>query len=315
MGSPPYISVAHTFIDDIVFPSGKTCMAVLGGGGIHAAAGIRVWDERPGLIGAAGSDIPDNAHQRLLTDFDCEGVAWLDVPQLRGWQLFEADNRRTEVLRVTPQGLFERDPLPHLCPKAYNEAQAVTILNWGANFLKWRAHFPNAILLWEPNQGYMTAENREEFQRVLRAADIVSPNLVEARQVYGSRSPEDLLQQMLDDGAQVVALRMGEAGSLVGQHGTNELLHVPAIPVAQIEDQTGAGNAYCGGFLVGWNRTRNLREASCYGAVSASFAIESIGQIRIHERTHTQREKRYAWISERIEVSPTISRIRGSIQK
>lgn len=308
MVSPHYVCVAHTFIDDIVFPTGRTCMAVLGGGGIHAASGIRVWDERPGLVGAAGKDIPENARQRLLTDFDCEGIAWLDVPQLRGWQLFENDNRRTEVLRVVPQGLFERDPLPMLCPKAYYDAQAVTVLNWGANFLKWRAHFPEAILLWEPNQGYMRAENRQEFQRVLPAADIVSPNLVEARQVYGPRSPEELVQQMLDDGAPIVALRMGEAGSLVAERGANEMLHVPAIPVAQIEDQTGAGNAYCGGFLVGWSRMHTLWDACCYGAVSASFALESIGPIKVDERTQAQREKRYAWVSERIEVSLTVSR-------
>jgi sugar/nucleoside kinase (ribokinase family) len=299
--SPQYVCVSHTFIDDIVLPSGKTRMGVLGGGGIHAAAGIRVWDERPGLIGAAGRDMPENARQRLQAEFDCQGITWLDVPQLRAWQLFELDNRRTEVLRVTPQGLFEHDPAPTLCPDAYAGTRAAAILNWGAGFLQWRKHFPDAILLWEPNQTYMTPANRDEFRQVLSAANVVSPNLAEARALYGIDPPEDLVCQMLEDGAPVVALRMGEMGSLTGQRGRAELLYVPAVPVKRIIDQTGAGNAYCGGFLVGWYRTGDLWEASSYGAVSASFALEVFGPIAVNDRVVAQRQKRYTWIKERIE--------------
>lgn len=302
IANPTYICVGHTFIDDIVFPTGKTCMAVLGGGGVHAAGGIRVWDERPGLVGAAGEDMPENARQRLKTEFDLQGITWMSVPQLRGWQLFEVDNRRTEVLRSAPQGLFKDDPAPEMCPVEYENASALTVLNGGAGLLKWRQRFPDAILLWEPNQPYMRAENRGEFCRALPFTDIVSPNLEEARALYGIMAPEALMHQMFDDGAQIVALRMGKTGSLVGQQGQSDILYVPAIPVAQITDQTGAGNAYCGGFLVGWNRTRDLYAAGCYGGVSASFALEQIGPIKAMERTSSQRDKRYSWLKDRIEV-------------
>jgi len=304
---PTYLCVGHTFVDDIVFPTGKTCMAVLGGGGLHAAGGMHVWDERPGIVAAAGQDMPENARQRLQTEFDLRGITWLKVPQLRGWQLFEIDNRRTEVLRVAPQGLFNHDPSPDMCPAAYVGATAMTILNGSAGLFKWRQKFPDAVLLWEPNQPYMVPENREEFCRTLPYSDIVSPNLTEARTLYGINTPSDLIHQMFSDGAQVVMLRMGEKGSLAGQQGKSDLLYVPAIPVAEIVDQTGAGNAYCGGFLVGWNRTRDLRTASCYGAVSASFALEDVGPVKIDARTKLQRDKRYDWLHERIELEPISS--------
>jgi sugar/nucleoside kinase (ribokinase family) len=38
----------------------------------------------------------------------------------------------------------------------------------------------------------------------------------------------------------------------------------------------GAGNANCGAFLVGWQRTRDLRTAGRHGAVAASFLVEQV---------------------------------------
>lgn len=304
---PNYVSVGHTFIDDIVYPSGKTCMEVLGGGGVHAASGILVWDEQPGLIAGAGSDIPANARRRLQADFDTRGILWADAPQMRAWQIFENDNRRAEVLRVTPQPPFLRDPDPSMCPEAYLGAQAFTILNYGDGFQKWRALLPNTLLMWEPNQSYMVADNRDEFIQTLPYADIVSPNLLEAQMLYDIDHAEDLVRRMLADGARIVALRMGELGSLVGQQGRASLLHVPAVPVARIEDQTGSGNAYCGGFIVGWVRTGSLCEASCHAAVSASFALEHLGPIKIDERTPSVRQKRYEWLKQRVEAEPVRS--------
>ncbi len=39
-----HISISSVIIDDIVLPDGTTYMAILGGGGTHAAMGMRVWE-------------------------------------------------------------------------------------------------------------------------------------------------------------------------------------------------------------------------------------------------------------------------------
>lgn len=45
----------------------------------------------------------------------------------------------------------------------------------------------------------------------------------------------------------------------------------------EVVDATGAGNTFLGGYTAGWEVTRNLREAMCYGNVAASFALEQVG--------------------------------------
>jgi sugar/nucleoside kinase (ribokinase family) len=150
----------------------------------------------------------------------------------------------------------------------------------------------------------MAAENRAEFIETLRQAEIVSPNLLEARLLYEATdaAPAKLVRRMLDDGGRIVVLRLGEDGSLVGARagGAETLLHVPAIPVPEVVDVTGAGNCYCGAFLVGWLRTGDLRQAAAYGAVAASFTVEQVGVLDNARVDDDERDRRYRWIGERV---------------
>lgn len=273
---PTYVCVGGIIIDDIVFPTGETRMGVLGGGVTHAAAGISLWGHRPGLLASVGHGLPEEVLKRLERDFDLQGLVWLDLPQARAWQIFEWDGKRTEIFRVNNIDPFILEPIPDRISAVYAEAQAVHLLR-DANLREWRQHFPSAVILWEPIQPFMVRENLAAFRAALPLIDIVSPNWLEAQQMYGIHDPADLIRAMLDDGASVAVLRMGEAGSMVGRQGQPQLITVPVVPVPQIIDQTGAGNTYCGGFLTGWLETHDLITAACRGAVAASFALEVLG--------------------------------------
>jgi sugar/nucleoside kinase (ribokinase family) len=78
------------------------------------------------------------------------------------------------------------------------------------------------------------------------------------------------------------------------------ILHIPAIPVPQVVDVTGAGNCYCGAFLVGWVCSGDLRQAAAYGAVAASFTVEQIGVLDNALIDVTERDRRYRWINAQI---------------
>lgn len=292
-GPPRYAVAGSIFIDDIVYPDGRTDMEILGGGGTHAAAGVLVWGERAGLYSCVGQGLPESARTRIWRDFDTRGVVELPLPQARAWQIFEWDGHRTEVFRMKVMDPFIHDPQAPDATDAYDGAEAVYVLRDAQNLWRWRARHPHAMMLWEPDQPYMVAENKAEYRETLPMVEIVSPNLVEARALYGIDDPVTLVRQMLADGAKVAALRMGEDGSLGGTGDT--VWHCPAVPVPKVVDVTGAGNTFCGGLMVGWMRTRDIGQALAYGAVSGSFAIEQVGVLDATLVDSAERDRRFAW--------------------
>ncbi|MEP6987874.1 MAG: PfkB family carbohydrate kinase, partial [Chloroflexota bacterium] len=124
-----------------------------------------------------------------------------------------------------------------------------------------------------------------------------------AQAVYGERSPDELVNAMLDDGAQCVALRMGALGSIVGDEEGNRH-HIGAVTVSSMVDQTGAGNTYCGGLLAGLVQNKCLREAGAMAAVSASFCLEQVGILNPAFVNTNDRDRRH----EQILSSTAISR-------
>jgi sugar/nucleoside kinase (ribokinase family) len=125
------------------------------------------------------------------------------------------------------------------------------------------------------------------FRQLAPLLDVVSPNLLQAQRLRLT-DPRHVLDALLATGVRMAVLRMGEAGSLVP--GQSEA--AVAVPVASVVDVTGAGNAYCGGFLVGLAETGDLGLAGRYGAVSASFALEQFGATFALEDLRARAERR-----------------------
>ncbi|MBK8139050.1 MAG: hypothetical protein IPK52_25065 [Chloroflexi bacterium] len=291
------ISIGSVFIDDIVYPDGRTTMGILGGGAVHAASGMVLWGERPGLAARIGTGIPAYVQPLLKRYFDLEGLSPVNFPQVRAWQVFEADGSRRELLRVDIVQPFRDGPSPQSLPLSWQKAAGMYMVLDGTNFLRWRNQYAEPKMLWEPNQPYMVRDHAAEFKKLLNRNDIVSPNLLEAREVYGFLSAESLVREMLKNGAGTVVLRMGDQGSLVGTRASSSLIHVPAVPVEQIVDVTGAGNAYCGAFLAGWLQTGSALQAARWAAVAGSFTIEANGIIELGRKDLiAERDRRLQWL-------------------
>lgn len=295
------VSIGSVFIDDVVQPDGRTQMGVLGGGAVHAACGMALWGERPGLAARVGTGLPPHVMPLLERHFELGGMSPVDFPQIRAWQIFEEDGTRRELMRVDIVQPFQDGPIPQSLPQDWKAAKGFYMLLNGTQYLRWRNLYADQQMLWEPNQPYMVREHATEFKKTLARTNIVSPNLLEARNVFGNLTPDSLVREMVANGANVAVLRMGEQGSLLATKAAPRPVYIPAVPVERVVDATGAGNSYCGAFLAGWIQTGDAVQAARWGAVAGSFAIESTGVIDLDRPgLHAERDMRLLWLEQQM---------------
>jgi cytidine kinase len=286
--------VAYSIIiDDLVFPDGRTFMGVLGGSGPQAAFGMKLWADRVGLAGGIGHNFPAAALAWLeQMEIDLASVRrYPQHPTLRAWQIFEEDGRRTQVWRSQGQAIPDQLALRYEdLPPSYQTARG---FHYGVhpndpNLAVGQALVRTGVeVSIEPFKHADQPLGTDELRALFAAGRIFSPNLYEVETMIGPGEPVAQLERLAAAGAQIVALRLGADGSLVHRADTNETWQIPAYSAAVV-DACGAGNAYCGGFLVGWVQTGDLRLAGLYGAVAASFLVEQVGlpppKLLVHRR-------------------------------
>ncbi len=290
-----FLSIGTVIIDDIILPNGESRMARLGGGPVHAAMGMRLWAEHVGLAVPLGEGFPDALVKELGGCFDLSGVRRRSTPTPRAWQLFETDGTRNEIVRTGFAEMQSSLTRPEEYPESYLTAKGIHLHCAPEEVPEWTdflCDHGNPLILWEPWDQMMIPENRELFRRNASLVDVVSPNLSEGCLLTGKTDPQEVLQALLDLDATCVALRMGEYGSLIGD-ADGRRVWIPALQFGPIVDVTGAGNAYCGGFVVGLARTGDVLHAGCSGAVSASFALQQFGAVYDPTDLHEEIESRF----------------------
>ncbi len=270
-------------IDDVVLPDGRTRMGLLGGGGPQTAFGMKLWAlGGVGLCAHVGVDFPPAAQAWLeALEINTAGVQHdPQHPTLRAWQILEEDGRRTQVWRTRSESLAAQLRFrPQQIPPAYRQAKGCHL---GVHpeqpnlALVTALRRQGAAISIEPFRPAARPLHAQELAALLTACDLFSPNVEEASSLVGEGDPQTLVRRLGDAGASIVALRMGGEGSLLYRTRTQELQHIPVVPVPLV-DPVGAGNAYCGGLLVGWLESGDLRQAGRCAAVAASFLVEQYG--------------------------------------
>jgi sugar/nucleoside kinase (ribokinase family) len=273
-----YLSLGGIILDDVVFPDGRTAMNRLGGGGLYAAAGMRVWSAQVGLLARVGPDFDFG----LLAEIglDRRAIQVTERPTPRAWQLYEEDGKRTQIPRVSPgDWQAQLRPTPDLL-RYVEPPRGLHMIGRGheiePELAKTLAQAGVTLSLEPIIEEGLTERERKTVLDTLAFVDIFSPGLAEARLLMGERPLRELLLACAELGPRCIALRRGAAGSLVYDRLAGRFWQVPAAR-ARVVDVTGAGNAYCGGFLVGWIEDHKIESAAACAAVSAAVTIEQLG--------------------------------------
>lgn len=279
-----YVTSGELTIDYVVPESGHVIAGSSGGGSLYSAIGARQWGVDVGIHSSVGRDYPDH----FVTSLQAAGLHMDGVTQgsdcnsLSLWMLFEEENRKQQLPRLRSGTLDQLGRIRRPLPDAYLGARgfhlAPTLPGTHLQVKETvRRQAPNAIItmdLWvEP---FFDAEpyRRPDLVRGLTA---LLPSRKEVEQLWGE-PPDVVMRRLCGEGLACMAVKMDDEGSLVYDPRTQGLFHVPIITTA-VADTTGAGDAYCGGFLVGLGETGDPVEAALRGTVSASFAVEDYGAL------------------------------------
>lgn len=130
-----------------------------------------------------------------------------------------------------------------------------------------------AVSIAPGSAGFIADYGVDEFLAAIAGADILFPSLEEGRLLTGRGTPE-LAAAALAESFGTVVLTLGADGVALA-HGGLAML-VEAVPVTVV-DPTGAGDAFCAGYLAQWVETGDVVAAARAGAIVASTAIGIVG--------------------------------------
>jgi sugar/nucleoside kinase (ribokinase family) len=268
-------------LDDTVNPDGAFPGAP-GGDALYASIGVRAWGLTPRLLTLVGDDYPDADLGRIANlGIDVDHVRRTLGPTVHYRVTYRSDGERTFEWISTEDRLLLTSPeaadYAALAGTAWLHVAAMPIEAQELAVAAGRtAGLPVSL---DPHEEYIVGS--ETRLRPLVAGSAFFPSELEARLLFpdlagfeGAAFGLAAAERLDSWQPTIVAVKLGELGSVVRVEGRS--IHVPAPPV-RVVDPTGAGDAWCGGFVAGWIATGSPAVAAACGTVAAGETIGSFG--------------------------------------
>ncbi len=135
-------------------------------------------------------------------------------------------------------------------------------------------------------------ELRRDGDAVLRehlcALDAFLPSSSDTDVFAPDSTPLELVARFHRYGAPVVVLKRGELGAIVSDARTGEVWSIPAVPVGDHLDATGAGDVFCGVFAHSRAAGHSLIDAAVQATVAASCALQVASPLALERPAATQ---------------------------
>jgi len=144
---------------------------------------------------------------------------------------------------------------------------------------------------------------RPELLRILKLINVLLINDGEAKMLAEERNLPRAAHKVLAMGPQALVIKHGEYGATIffreGAFGIGKHpFRAPALPIEEVQDPTGAGDSFAGGFM-GYLASQEeinrevLKRALFYGGVMGSFAVERFGTERLQTLTREEIDSRF----------------------
>ncbi|MFZ6033611.1 MULTISPECIES: PfkB family carbohydrate kinase [Melioribacter] len=282
-------------LDDIETPFDSVKNA-LGGSTTYISLAASYFTAPVSIVGVVGGDF-EQRHIRMLENhnIDLEGLQIVEgAKTFRYGCKYHYDLNARDSL-FTHLNVFEHfDPV---IPEQKKKSSFVILGNISpALQLKVLDQLTNPKFVVCDTMNFWIEGAKEDLLKVLKRVDVLIINDSEARLLTQQPNLIKAAKIISEMGPKYLIIKKGEHGALL--FGDDSIFSAPAYPMEDINDPTGAGDAFAGGFTGYLHKNRdlsfdNLKRAVIYGSVMASFCVEKFSTKGLEDLSYLEIQNRF----------------------
>ena len=247
------------------------------------------------LVGVVGEDFPSE-HRATLQgrNIDASGLVVQPGGETFRWRgKYQGDMNEAETLEVhlNVLGTFDPDLSPEFAETPY-----IFLAN-GSPVMQRKvlSQAKGRKLAVADTMNFWIETQRDELYDLLREVDGLVLNDGEARMLTEEVNLVRAGRKVLELGPKFVIIKKGEHGAMF--LSADEAYVMPAFPLAEVVDPTGAGDSFAGGFMgylasTGRTDPAALKTGMAYGTVVASLNVEDFSLRRLQQADRAEIDRR-----------------------
>jgi len=275
--------VGSVALDSVKTPFGERQEA-LGGSAVYSSYAASFFTPVQ-LVGVVGSDFPKEHVDRLRRrSIDLEGLQTVSGQTFRWSGAYEFDLNEAKTLD-TKLNVFET--FSPVLPSSYQRTDAVFLANIDPDLQRSvLRQVSRPKLVAADTMNLWIRLKKKSVKALCQEIDILILNDAEARQLSDQSSLIRAGRTIQSWGPRYVVVKKGEHGCLL--FSKRNIVSVPAFPLEDVFDPTGAGDTFAGGFIGHLNQNKNrldedtVHQALYRGTAMASFTVEKFSLERLY---------------------------------
>ena len=282
------LAVGTVAFDAIETPFGKTDK-ILGGAATYIGLAAAALDTDVSLVSVIGGDFPQEYLDMMTSkNINVDGVEMVKDGKTFFWSgKYHNDLNTRDTLVTELNVLADFDPK---VPEHSSEAEVLLLGNLDPvvqlSVLEKMKTQPKLVIL--DTMNFWMDIAWDNLMKVISKTDVITINDEEARQLSGEYSLVKAAKKIHTLGPKYVIIKKGEHGALLFHDG--KIFAIPALPLEEVFDPTGAGDTFAGGFASYLTKKEDfsfesMKTAIIVGSAMASFTVEKFGTERIENVT------------------------------
>ena len=288
--------VGSVALDTVETPDGKVTDS-LGGSATYFSVAASFFYSGIRFVGVVGDDFPIEHIEFLRSrDIDLGGLERIQGEKTFRWGGSYIDDLNSAETHFTDLNVFSNFT-PKL-PDSYRNTPYVFLANINPELqleVLEQVHQPKLVVC--DTMNLWIDISQPALLKTLKRVDILIINDSEAKQLTEENNLIRAGRKILTYGPSRVVIKKGEHGAI--SLTESNFFALPAYPLTNVFDPTGAGDSFAGGFM-GYlaskdqpNNEEAIRQAVAYGTIIASFNVEDFSLNRQRKLTNFEIDERY----------------------